>query len=99
MSRLPALEYVSLPVATWRTVIDEGLIPGSLHAVGFEDAGRSDVAVPFTETIEIANLLLKHRAQPTIEVVRVSGGPLVGHPAQDRCGGSSRGGGIGTGEG
>ncbi|ART69607.1 hypothetical protein BTO20_14310 [Mycobacterium dioxanotrophicus] len=74
LTRLPALEFLSLPAATWRTVIDEGRIPDTLQAIGFSDAGRSDVAEPFRELIEIANLLLNHRGQPPIEVVRVSGG-------------------------
>lgn len=73
LSRLPALEFVSMPVATWRTVIDDGLIPNSLHAVGFEDAGQGRLRPPVTDTIEVANALLHHRGLPLLHVVRVRG--------------------------
>ncbi|WP_458316249.1 SMI1/KNR4 family protein [Mycolicibacterium brisbanense] len=70
LTRLPALEFLSLPMVTWHVVIDDGLIPDGVHAVGFADAGRS----VFSEPIEIANRLLHHRGQPPIEVVRFAGG-------------------------
>lgn len=68
---LPALEFLSMPVATWQTVINDGLTPDSLHAVGFEDAGQGWVRAPFTDTIEVANALLGHRGLPLLDVVRV----------------------------
>ncbi|WP_166904905.1 SMI1/KNR4 family protein [Mycobacterium sp. DL440] len=73
LSRLPALEFVSMPVATWRTVIDDGLIPDSLHAVGFEDARQGWLCPPVTDTIEVANALLHHRGLPLLDMVRVRG--------------------------
>lgn len=70
LSTLPALEFVSMPVATWRTVIDDGIVPDSLHAVGFDDA-QGWVRAPFADTVEVANALLRHRGLPLLDVVRV----------------------------
>ncbi|WP_142239417.1 SMI1/KNR4 family protein [Mycobacterium sp. ST-F2] len=72
LTRLPALDYLSLPVAMWRTVIDDGLVPDSLHAAGFEDAAQGLSRAPFADTIEVANDLLRHRGQPPLKVHHIA---------------------------
>ncbi len=72
LTRLPALEYLSMPVAMWRTVIDGGLVPDGLHAAGFEDAGQGWSRAPFADTIAVANDLLQHRGLPPPEVHHIA---------------------------
>lgn len=60
LPRLPALEYLSLDVPTWRALIDRNLLPGRLLAAGFE--GQSTWA----DAVAVANELRRHWERPPI---------------------------------
>lgn len=55
---LPALEYLDLPLASWRRLLEIDAVPGSLLAVGFTNDG------PWDPEIEIADVLLSRWGHP-----------------------------------
>ncbi|MFC4911122.1 SMI1/KNR4 family protein [Actinomadura gamaensis] len=68
ITRLTGLEYLALPVAYWRVLLDADAVPRSLLAAGFE--GYTDDPL---ERVEIANRLLALFAGPQITQTVVEG--------------------------